>query len=99
MGLSPLASLLAAGAVAVIGILTAGVAPAAAGPVRSVECASNIRFITMSAGVPGQQRFLAIEDPGAPSENPDGIAVEPFGALQPPRIGVPEPPAGGRRPA
>ena len=84
MGLSPLASLLAAGAVAVIGILTAGVAPAAAGPAHSVEGASNIVFNTISPDVPGQQRFRAIEDPGA---------------LQPPRIGVPEPPAGGRHPA
>lgn len=41
MRVSPLASLLAAAALAVIGILTAGVAPAKAGPVQSVEGAAG----------------------------------------------------------
>ena len=61
MGLSPLASLFAAGALAVFGILTAGGAPAASSPIHGVEGVS-IHVITTSSGFPAQQRFL-----GAPA--------------------------------
>ena len=61
MGLSPLASLLAAGALAVFGILTAGAAPVASSPIRGVEGVSD-HFVTTSSAFPGQRRFL-----GAPA--------------------------------
>lgn len=69
MGLSPLASLLAAGALAVFGVLTAGVAPAGSGPIHGFEGAS-IHTVTTSSGFPGRQRFFRAPAGLGPADRP-----------------------------